>query len=47
MDANLMHISYESGALEDPAAHAPDVFKMTVSSEPFTPTSSYTRNAAL
>lgn len=32
MDANLMHISYEAGLLEDPAASPPeDMFKMTVS----------------
>jgi len=30
MDANLMHISYESGILEDPAAPAPeDIYLMT------------------
>eukprot|EP00795_Rhopilema_esculentum_P010483 gene10483-19194_t len=30
MDANLMHISYESGILEDPAAPAPDdIYQMT------------------
>eukprot|EP00041_Stephanoeca_diplocostata_P006591 m.89508 g.89508 ORF g.89508 m.89508 type:complete len:414 (-) comp16441_c0_seq1:132-1373(-) len=34
MDANLMHISYESGILEDPATHAPEgLYKMTVSPE--------------
>nr|QDG10124.1 argininosuccinate synthase-like protein [Sinonovacula constricta] len=41
MDANLMHISYESGILEDPNTHAPDdMFQMTVSPEkaPDTPT---------
>lgn len=32
MDANLMHISYESGILEDPATHAPtNLWQMTVS----------------
>ena len=32
MDANLMHISYEAGILEDPAAAPPpDMFRMTVS----------------
>lgn len=32
MDANLMHISYESGILEDPATHAPDsLWEMTKS----------------
>ncbi|GMV37064.1 MAG: argininosuccinate synthase [Fimbriimonadales bacterium] len=32
MDANLMHISYEAGILEDPAAPPPpDMFRMTVS----------------
>ncbi|XP_066993637.2 argininosuccinate synthase [Anabrus simplex] len=32
MDANLMHISYESGILEDPAAAAPEsIYQMTVS----------------
>lgn len=32
MDANLMHISYEAGLLEDPKAKPPeDMFKMTVS----------------
>jgi argininosuccinate synthase len=32
MDANLMHISYESGILEDPETHAPtDLWQMTVS----------------
>ncbi|GFG39180.1 hypothetical protein Cfor_04139 [Coptotermes formosanus] len=31
MDANLMHISYESGVLEDPAKPAPDeIFQMTL-----------------
>ena len=30
MDANLMHVSYESGILENPATHAPEVFKMSV-----------------
>ncbi|KAJ4426422.1 hypothetical protein ANN_27236 [Periplaneta americana] len=31
MDANLMHISYESGVLEDPSAPAPaGIFQMTV-----------------
>ncbi|XP_048245111.1 argininosuccinate synthase-like isoform X1 [Haliotis rufescens] len=31
MDANMMHISYESGVLEDPNHHAPaDLFHMTV-----------------
>ncbi|XP_078686548.1 argininosuccinate synthase-like [Branchiostoma floridae x Branchiostoma belcheri] len=30
MDANLMHISYESGVLEDPKAHAPkSLYQMT------------------
>ncbi|KAL3870632.1 hypothetical protein ACJMK2_038680 [Sinanodonta woodiana] len=30
MDANLMHISYESGILEDPNVHAPaDLYQMT------------------
>ena len=34
MDANLMHISYESGILEDPArAPEEDMFEMTVSPE--------------
>ncbi|XP_056012229.1 argininosuccinate synthase-like [Ostrea edulis] len=34
MDANLMHISYESGVLEDPAEHAPPgIFQMTVDPE--------------
>jgi len=31
MDGNLMHISYESGILENPATHAPDLWQMTVS----------------
>jgi len=32
MDANLMHISFESGILENPATHAPDnLWEMTVS----------------
>jgi len=32
MDANLMHVSYESGILEDPETHAPtDLWQMTVS----------------
>eukprot|EP00038_Savillea_parva_P006947 m.166869 g.166869 ORF g.166869 m.166869 type:complete len:416 (-) comp12753_c0_seq1:99-1346(-) len=32
MDANLMHISYESGILEDPGTHAPEgLYQMTVS----------------
>lgn len=32
IDANLMHISYESGILEDPNTHAPkDLYEMTVS----------------
>ena len=30
MDANMMHISYESGILEDPSTHAPDLYVMTV-----------------
>ncbi|XP_046547933.1 argininosuccinate synthase-like isoform X1 [Haliotis rubra] len=31
MDANMMHISYESGVLEDPNHHAPDdLFQMSV-----------------
>ncbi|XP_062604934.1 argininosuccinate synthase-like [Saccostrea cucullata] len=34
MDANLMHISYESGVLEDPAKHAPPgIYQMTVDPE--------------
>lgn len=34
MDANLMHISYESGVLEDPATHAPPgIYQMTVDPE--------------
>lgn len=34
MDANLMHISYESGVLENPNMHAPeDLFLMTTSPE--------------
>ncbi|XP_059150983.1 argininosuccinate synthase-like isoform X4 [Physella acuta] len=34
MDANLMHISYESGVLEDPDHHAPDdLFQMTTDPE--------------
>ncbi|XP_022296045.2 argininosuccinate synthase-like isoform X1 [Crassostrea virginica] len=34
MDANLMHISYESGVLEDPAKHAPSgIYQMTVDPE--------------
>ncbi|CAM4547375.1 unnamed protein product [Leuciscus chuanchicus] len=34
MDANLMHISYESGVLENPKNHAPsDLFQMTVNPE--------------
>lgn len=34
IDANLMHISYESGILEDPNTHAPeDLYLMTVSSD--------------
>jgi len=34
MDANLMHISYEGGILEDPwAAPPPDMFRMTVNPE--------------
>jgi argininosuccinate synthase len=34
MDANLMHISYEGGVLEDPwAAPPPDMFRMTTSPE--------------
>lgn len=32
IDANLMHISYESGILEDPSTHAPkDLYEMTAS----------------
>lgn len=32
MDANLMHISYESGILENPSTHAPEgLYQMTVS----------------
>lgn len=32
MDANFMHVSYESGILEDPATFAPeDLFQMTAS----------------
>jgi argininosuccinate synthase len=32
MDANLMHVSYEAGILEDPAARAPEsMFRLTVS----------------
>jgi len=34
MDANLMHISYESGILENPATHSPErLWQMTVSPE--------------
>lgn len=34
MDANLMHISYESGILEDPSTEAPqDMFQMTTDPE--------------
>lgn len=34
MDANLMHISYESGVLEDPATHAPPgIYQLTVDPE--------------
>ncbi|XP_029941180.1 argininosuccinate synthase [Salarias fasciatus] len=34
MDANLMHISYESGILEDPKSHAPvDLYLMTKNPE--------------
>lgn len=34
MDANLMHISYESGVLEDPATHAPPgIYQITVDPE--------------
>ncbi|CAN9504490.1 unnamed protein product [Ophioblennius macclurei] len=34
MDANLMHISYESGILEDPKSHAPvDLYMMTKNPE--------------
>lgn len=34
MDANLMHISYESGILEDPAAEPPaGIYQMTVDPE--------------
>lgn len=34
MDANLMHVSYESGILEDPALHPPEgIYKMTVEPE--------------
>lgn len=34
MDANLLHISYEGGVLEDPWAEAPaDIFRMTVDPE--------------
>ncbi|RUS70531.1 hypothetical protein EGW08_021705 [Elysia chlorotica] len=34
MDANLMHISYESGVLENPDHHAPDgLYQMTVDPE--------------
>lgn len=34
MDANLMHISYESGILEDPKTHAPaDIYLMTKNPE--------------
>ncbi|EGD80422.1 argininosuccinate synthetase 1 [Salpingoeca rosetta] len=34
MDANLMHISYESGVLENPSAHAPPgIFNMTTDPE--------------
>lgn len=34
MDANLMHISYESGILEDPSIVPPaGIFKMTVDPE--------------
>ncbi|XP_041368744.1 argininosuccinate synthase-like [Gigantopelta aegis] len=34
MDANLMHVSYESGVLEDPNHHAPeDLCQMTVNPE--------------
>ncbi|KAH9491581.1 Adenylosuccinate synthetase [Bulinus truncatus] len=34
MDANLMHISYESGVLEDPDHHAPEgLFQMTTDPE--------------
>ncbi|XP_068608893.1 argininosuccinate synthase [Brachionichthys hirsutus] len=34
MDANLMHISYESGILENPKSHAPDsLFEMTSNPE--------------
>lgn len=35
MDANLMHVSYESGILEDPARHPPteDLFTMTTDPE--------------
>lgn len=34
MDANLMHISYESGILEDPKSHAPaDIYLMTKNPE--------------
>ena len=34
MDANLMHISYESGILEDPALEPPEgIYQMTVEPE--------------
>lgn len=34
MDANLMHVSYESGVLEDPAAHAPEADLYTMTKDP-------------
>lgn len=34
MDANMMHISFESGILEDPMTHAPPgLYKMTADIE--------------